>query len=262
MSNIRIKKSLVETNFIAKSEDIPNIKSKMGKDDVVKIVDEDNNVKKSLNNPKIERFINGLNQLIASAVDSDGDPIPVVDRSGTWEEPYVYYPIEYVNGKLKITQKSVYKNEPEVEVISRANMEYDGVPTLRNIKKMYNAAIKRYNKENQPVQEDEFGSASRGIEYGQKTPELGDEDWAELYDIMKQNGEISENEMVEPNKLKSDVSKFMDKLDLGQFKNIIDKIDKPQEQAEVIAAFAERIGIPRVKLPMIINSLKDISKEQ
>lgn len=353
---MRLKKSLLETKFVAKAEDIPSIKSKMGKDDVVRIVDEgpesgDLPQKKSLNNPKIEKFVNGINELIASAIDSDGDPIPVVDRSGTWEEPYIYYPIEYKNGNLKITSKSVYKNEPEVEVIARRNMEFDGRETLLLIKRMYNAAIKRNNKVkptveegnnnndmypieklytlakkagdivsdaedallhlymvyseqkvvpkakimailknydikiselnkmakpkfrpnpefahlfNSSVKEDEMGSASRSIEYGQKEPELGDEDWKELYSTLQQNGAIKEEDsvgVIDTEKLKSDVSKFMDKLDLSQFKNVISKIDKPQEQAEVIAVFAERIGIPRVKLPNIINSLKQISKE-
>lgn len=155
---MRIKKSLIEAKFIANSEDALKMADKMGKEDIVKIVDEAGDVnapKKSLNNPKIEKFVNELNQLIQSAVDSDGDPIAVVDTSGTWEEPYVYLPIEYVNGKLKITSKSQYKNEPEVDVISRQNMEYDGVPTLRLIKRLYTAAIKKQSKPQMPVQEND-----------------------------------------------------------------------------------------------------------
>lgn len=102
------------------------------------------------NDPKIEKLVNQVNQLIKSAVDSDGDPIAVVDKSGTWEEPYIYSPIEYKNGTLKITSTSEYNNIPEVEVINKRNMEYDGIPTLRNIAKLYKKAIRLKDK---PVQE-------------------------------------------------------------------------------------------------------------
>lgn len=270
---MRIKKSLIEAKFIANSEDALKMADKMGKEDIVKIVDESDNAdgsklgselvagdvltggrdgvhkiidvadngniyvnvtveinsggvtktkilkfvrdniygvlksnnmeeaivgapKKSLNNPKIEKFVNDLNVLIKSAIDSDGDPIAVVDASGTWQEPYVYLPIEYVNGKLKITSKSQYKNEPEVDVISRQNMEYDGVPTLRLIKKLYTAAVKKQAKPQMPVQEDEHDIAGRAIGYGQPEPELGDADWEELYKVMNQDVKNSDNEQV------------------------------------------------------------------
>lgn len=195
---MRIKKSLIEAKFIANSEDALKMADKMGKEDIVKIVDEAGVVnvpKKSLNNPKIEKFVNDLNALIKSAIDSDGDPIGVVDTSSTWEEPYVYFPIEYVNGKLKITSKSQYKNEPEVDIITRQNMEMDGVGTLRNIKKMYNLAVKRNGRQT-PVQEDDHDVASRAIGYGQPEPELGDADWEELYKVMNQDVKNSDNEQV------------------------------------------------------------------
>ena len=259
MNNIRLKKSLVETKFVAKAEDIPAIKSKMDKDDVVRIVDEADGEpvkKRSLNNPKIEKYVNNLNQLIASAIDSDGDPIPVVDKSGTWEEPCVYSPIIYKNGALKVVYHTLHDNKPEVDVILKRNMEYDGIPTLQNIKKLYNAAIKRNTKPQAQMGESDI--TGKGLD---------EKDWRELYDSMSQNESVNEDDgmentgVVNTDKLRTDVAKFMDKLDLAQFKNVIQKIDKPQEQAEVIAAFAERIGIPRMKLPSIISTLKDITKQ-
>ena len=102
------------------------------------------------NDPKIEKLVNQINQMIELAVDSDDEPIAVVDKSGTWEEPYIYSPIQYKNGALKITSRSQYKNNPEVEVINKRNMEYDGIPTLRNIAKMYKKTIPLRGK---PVQE-------------------------------------------------------------------------------------------------------------
>lgn len=61
-------------------------------------------------------------------------------------------------------------------------------------------------------------------------------------------------------KLQHDVQKFMDKLNLGQFRNLIAKIDKPIEKAELIAAFAERVGVPRERLQMVLKSLRATSE--
>ena len=95
------------------------------------------------NNPKIEKLVAGINDLIAQAVDSDGDPIGVVDTSGTWQEPYVYEPIQYKNGHLKITSKSPYQRTSDVDIILSRDMEFDGIPTLRLIMRMYKKAIKQ-----------------------------------------------------------------------------------------------------------------------
>lgn len=95
------------------------------------------------NNPKIEKLVAGINDLIAKAVDSDGDPIGVVDPTSTWEEPYVYEPIQYKNGQLKIVSKSPYQKAADVDIILSRDMEFDGIPTLRLIMRMYKKAIKQ-----------------------------------------------------------------------------------------------------------------------
>lgn len=74
-------------------------------------------------------------------------------------------------------------------------------------------------------------------------------------DITNNNGEKRDVP-----KLKQDVQKFLDKLNLTQFENILAKIDQPIEQVELIAAFAERIGVPRAKLPLIMSNLKQTSE--
>lgn len=99
------------------------------------------------NNPKIEKLVAGINTLIAQAVDSDGDPIGVVDPGTTWEEPYVYSPIEYKNGALKITSQSQYGGKPVVDTILARHMEEDGIPTLKLIMRMYKKAIKQVDLE-------------------------------------------------------------------------------------------------------------------
>lgn len=98
------------------------------------------------NNPKIEKIVAGINDLIAKAVDSDGDPIGVVDPTSTWEEPYVYEPIQYKNGQLKIVSKSPYQKTSDVDIILSRDMEFDGIPTLRLIMRMYKKAIKQAGK--------------------------------------------------------------------------------------------------------------------
>jgi hypothetical protein len=114
------------------------------------------------NNPKIEKLVAGINDLIAQAVDDVGDPIGVVDSSGTWPEPYVYSPIEYRNGHLKITSRSVYKSTPEVETILSKHMEYDGIDTLRLIMRMYKKAIKQAGRmSSQDIEEKKLTDAEK-----------------------------------------------------------------------------------------------------
>jgi hypothetical protein len=101
------------------------------------------NLNEAKNIPKVEKLVNVINDMIAKAVDEDGDPIGVIEPGTTYEEPYTYSPIEYKNGTLRITSKSVYNNKPEVDVINSENMMYDGVPTLQLIARMYKKAIKK-----------------------------------------------------------------------------------------------------------------------
>jgi len=55
--------------------------------------------------------------------------------------------------------------------------------------------------------------------------------------------------------------KLMDMIK-NKLPNVISTIKTPVAQREVIAAFAEMIGVSRTNLPTLINSLKDISKQQ
>lgn len=100
----------------------------------------------SVNNPKIEKLIIGINDLISKAVDQQGDPIGVIWPGGTWDEPYIYHPIQYKNGQLKVTSKSVYGGEPETETVLSRDMELDGIPMLRTLMRMYKKAVKNNSK--------------------------------------------------------------------------------------------------------------------
>jgi len=106
------------------------------------------------NNPKIEKLVNGINDLIAKAVDIDGDPIGIVDTQSTWQEPEVYSPIEYRNGALKITSKSPYRSEVNTEVISSKRMGDDGIETLKYLMRKYKQAAKKAGTDLYPEKED------------------------------------------------------------------------------------------------------------
>jgi len=105
--------------------------------------------------------------------------------------------------------------------------------------------------------EDEL--ASRGIEYD-ANPELG-ADYDEYQALINQELTEDESDGTDVAKLQKDVQKVLAKLDMGVIQMYLNKIDKPIEQAEMIAQFAEMIGVPRAKLSLIISSLKDIAKE-
>lgn len=112
--------------------------------------DNNNVIKEGIgtNIPKIEKYVNQINNLISQAFDSYGDPIGVIDPTSTWEEPYVYEPIIYKNGILKIVTYSLYKpTEKSVDVIKSGDMEYEGIPTLQLISRMYKKALKNKDKE-------------------------------------------------------------------------------------------------------------------
>jgi hypothetical protein len=106
------------------------------------------------NNPKIEKLVNGINDLIAKAVDIDGDPIGIVDTQSTWQEPEVYSPIVYRNGALKITSQSPYRSEVNTEVISSKRMGDDGIETLKYLMRKYKQAAKKAGTDLYPEKED------------------------------------------------------------------------------------------------------------
>lgn len=103
---------------------------------------------------------------------------------------------------------------------------------------------------------EDYERGSREVESG-INPELED-DWNSLLNQVDEDDTLTAD--VNTDKLKADVQRFMDKLNLAQFEKVLAKIDKPVEQAEMIAAFSERIGVPRTKLPMVLQQLRDVSE--
>lgn len=46
-----------------------------------------------MENTQLKKLINIFNSELKKAIDKDGDPIPIIDYSGIWEEPFYYEPI-------------------------------------------------------------------------------------------------------------------------------------------------------------------------
>lgn len=101
----------------------------------------------SKNNPQVERLVNKINDMLYNSIDKNtGDPLELIDKTSTWEEPIIYEPIIYQNGRLKITSYSPYKKDKNTEIIWPRDMEMEGVPYLKQIARMINSAIKREAK--------------------------------------------------------------------------------------------------------------------
>lgn len=145
----------------------------------------------------IIKKVNMVNQLIKLAIDDDGDPIPVVDTSGTWQAHNYYEPIVYSNGGLIIK----YKEGKDIikDRINKSDMEYEGIPTLNNIAKMYRKALKQHNiKFNENLTIDQFTEADafKLFDYVERTGMLPDnisaEDFKQIiakYDIKREYDE-------------------------------------------------------------------------
>ena len=72
--------------------------------------------------------------------------------------------------------------------------------------------------------------------------------------------EADEQQTNDPVKLKADVTKVMNKLDMSSIAPYLDKIDNPTEESEMIAQFAEKIGVPKQKLSSVIAQLKTVAE--
>lgn len=97
-------------------------------------------------------------------------------------------------------------------------------------------------------------------------PEVGADRYEEYQRLMQSlvNGEDEDGQIEEGNdpvKLKNDVAKVMAKLDMSSIAPYLQKIDNPTEQAEMIAQFAEKIGVPKAKLSSVVAQLKVVANK-
>lgn len=108
----------------------------------------------------IDNKVKLINSLIEKAVDEDGDPIPVVDTTGTWESPTIYSPIQFDGTNLTIISQEVMGGKEEVDEYEGENLYYDGIPSLNYIGRLYRKALKKNN-----IQEDFTQDNSKLNEY-------------------------------------------------------------------------------------------------
>lgn len=146
----------------AKTPKIIKVKLNELRQVITQIIKEEEEEAKSIDRriPKIQRLVDEINHLISQAIDSDGEPIAVIDTTNTWQSPMVYNQIIYSkNGSLKISNS--YPMEPrkgiETDIIRMRDMEFDGIPTLLLIRRLYKKALKQnINKQN--IEEEAWAS--------------------------------------------------------------------------------------------------------
>jgi hypothetical protein len=215
------------------------------------------------------------------------DTIKLVDEASTDNgSGYKTIPLKKVYAIAKKAGEIVSDAEDEILDLYMVYSDTDSVPTVK-VKEILNRYDLKFSDLKGPapkfkpsaefadlfnssIKEDDFERSSNSVGYGQPEPEMGDEAWEELYDYIRKDKGIEEgdgNPDVNGNKintedLRQDVAKFIDKLNLSQFENIIAKIDKPQEKAEIIAAFAEKIGVPRAKLGSVISTIRSLGENK
>tara|TARA_R110001592_G_scaffold275231_1_gene542287 strand:+ start:1027 stop:1800 length:774 start_codon:yes stop_codon:yes gene_type:complete len=97
---------------------------------------------------KARKLVDEINELIKVALDNDGDPLGVIDKTSTWEAPMYYNPITLNDktGRLTITYKEYGQKGLQKDVVLGRDLEYDGIPYLREIRKQYKASIKFFQK--------------------------------------------------------------------------------------------------------------------
>ena len=122
------------------------------------------------------------------------------------------------------------------------------------------------------IGEDEH-AVGRGIESGMN-PEVEADKYEEYRTLMAQlaaeeggeqpvkeiDNQESGEQTNDPVKLKNDVAKLMSKLDISSIAPYLAKIDNAVEQAEVIGQFAEKIGVPKAKLSMVVSQLRTVAE--
>ncbi len=96
---------------------------------------------------KVKTLVDELNKLIevVNPMFEKSENIQgVEDSSSTWGTSYIYEPISFnENEGLTITSTDVYSQKSDIDKIKIAYLEFDGIPTLQKIKRMYNQAKKK-----------------------------------------------------------------------------------------------------------------------
>lgn len=143
----------------------------------------------------------------------------------------------------------------------------------------YATANKQYRNPETFHTEGEHNSVGRGIKHGMN-PEVEADKYEAYRELVQKLAAEEGNDNTTPTtgdpvklketepsgttndpvKLKADVAKLLSKLDMSSIAPYLQKIDNPTEQAEVIAQFAEKIGVPKAKLSSVIAQIKTVAE--
>lgn len=178
-------------------------------------------------------------------------------------------PEEVKDIAARLATESVETNEVNQEVLNKFIKQYGE----EKGKQIYYATANKQDRSPETFKnEGEHDSIGRGIEVGMN-PEVEADKYEEYRQLMaqlaaeeggeqpvKEDDTIAPQQTNDPVKLKTDVTKLMSKLDMSSIAPYLEKIDNPTEQAEVIAQFAEKIGVPRTKLNSVITQLKTVAE--
>lgn len=241
-------------------------------------------------------FVSGL---VGEAESQGKNPVVQYDSQRSGEEPFMLKGIkwEYVNAIYPDGKKDigVYRFGHDLvydyywfmdNVVNHPVRKHTG--TLGEVnQEVMNDMIKQYgskeaaekvyyatankqgrNPENFEMKEmdgEDWERAGREVQYG-IDPEAGEDEYEEyrrLKDMLVNGGDEGQiDEDNDPVKLKNDVAKVMAKLDMSSIAPYLDRIDNPVEQAEMIAQFAEKVGVPKQRLQGVIAQLKDTANNQ
>jgi len=215
-------------------------------------------------------MINGTKWQYVNAIYPDGRKDIAVYRYGH-DLAYDYkWFMDNVVGKLKNSNEGKV-DEVNQEVLDKFINQYGE----EKGKQVYYATANKQDRSPETFKnEGEHDSVGRGIEAGMN-PEVEADKYEEYRQLMAQlaaeeggeepvkegpSTEVTKQPTNNPVKLKADVEKLMSKLDMSSITPYLAKIDNPVEQAEVIAQFAEKIGVPKGKLSSVISQLKTVSE--
>lgn len=209
-------------------------------------------------------MINGTKWNYVNAIYPDGRKDIAVYRYGH-DLAYDYkWFMDNVVGRLK---NAGDVSEVNQEVMNDMIKQYGSKEAAE---KVYYATANKQDRdpENFEMKEngEDYESVGRGVQHG-IDPEVGADEYEEYRKLkdMLVKGELEGDTQIDednnPVKLKSDVAKVMAKLDMSSISPYLEKIDNPVEQAEMIAQFAEKIGVPKQRLSAVVGQLKILAKQ-
>jgi len=262
MKNLKetIANKLHEANFMVKPEDVEDIIDKVEDDDVIKLVDEaeeENNPWAICTSSVGREDKDKYESCVKKVKKQHGVSEELTEQD--WEDESSSREVEY-----GISPEAGQDEYEEIEDIRQMGgmdeaLDYD----MNAISHIQDHVISRLDHVFHKILDDDvlYEIMSKKVRWA--IEDAYDKHRRANEGMVKEEGieaPAPEQPQVDVKDLQRDVQKFLDKLELGQFKAILARIDKPVEKAELLAAFGERIGVPRTKLPILMQQLRQTAE--